>query len=83
MKRNHRVHGRKRPYTNMGVRRLPCFRCGEPACAQWSICADGNVHRPICNECDIELNRIVLRWAGDPDAEEKVALYRASGGAAA
>lgn len=73
----HRRHGRRRPYTERGIRRLPCFRCGEPARFQWSICADGNRQRPLCAGCDVELNAMVLRWAGDPDAEAKIAAYRA------
>lgn len=71
----HRRHGRKKPYTEAGVRRLPCFRCGEPARFQWSICADGNLHRPICVRCDVALNTLVLVWANDPDAEAKALAY--------
>lgn len=72
-----RRHGRREPYTEIGVRRLPCVRgCGRKATQQWQICADANLYRPICTECDIELNAMVLRWAGDPDAEMKIATYR-------
>lgn len=69
-------HGRRRPYTQAGIKRLPCFRCGAKAEHQWSICADGNLQRPVCWDCDIDLNRLVLEWAGDPDADAKIAAYR-------
>lgn len=57
-------HGRKKPYTQIGISRLPCFRCGEKADQQWQICADNNLYRPICVECDIELNQVVLNFMG-------------------
>lgn len=69
---------RKKPYTEIGIRRLKCFRCGRGARYQWQICSDGNAWRPLCAECDVELNEIVLRWAGDPDAELKINAYRES-----
>lgn len=69
------MHGRRRPYTVAGVRRVSCARCGNPARHQWSICSDGNLQRPICLDCDIALNRLVLRWMGFPDWREKIASY--------
>ena len=65
--RGHRLHGRHRPYTAIGVRRLPCFRCGERSHATWQICSDANLYRPVCLECDIELNRLVLKFFGFED----------------
>lgn len=73
---SHKRHGRKKPYTCIGIGRLPCFRCGEKARYQWQICADKRLFRPLCTACDIELNVMVLRWTGDPDAEAKIAAYR-------
>lgn len=67
--------GRKKPYTEIGIRRLGCVRCGRPSTQQWRACADG-LWRPICTECDIELNGKVLVWMRDPDAAEKIAEYR-------
>jgi hypothetical protein len=69
---------RRTPYTAIGIRRLQCFRvgCANRAETQWQICADGRVFRPLCLPCDIELNRLVLEWAGLPDAAEKLAAYR-------
>lgn len=57
---------RKTPYTDRGVRRLPCTRCGKPALTQWQICADGNQYRPLCLACDHRLNAMVMKWVGLP-----------------
>lgn len=69
------VHGRRKPYTAIGIRRLPCFRCGRRAEHQWQVCADGNLFRPLCLKCDIDLNCMVLKWMRDPRAEEKIRKY--------
>lgn len=79
---SHVRHGRREPYTEIGVRRLPCVRCGQPARFQWNVCADGNLFRPICTACDIALNELVLTWMGDPEAAEKIVAYRQAKGAA-
>lgn len=67
---------RKQPYTEKGIRRLKCVRCGEKARFQWSICADGNVSRPLCARCDVELNTMVMRWAFGDTREADIAAYR-------
>lgn len=66
------------PYSSEGIKRLLCARagCGRRAHAHWGACADGNVQRPLCPECDFELNARVLTWFGDPDAESKLTEYR-------
>jgi hypothetical protein len=69
---------RKKPYTQIGIRRLKCFRCGDKAQEQWQICADNNVYRPICLKCDIELNEMVLKRMGFSDWEEKLEKYKKS-----
>lgn len=69
--------GRREPYTALGIKRVPCVRCGAPAVHQWNVCADRNVYRVLCLDCDIALNRLVLEWANDPDAAAKVAKYEA------
>lgn len=67
---------RKRPpYTQYGIKRVPCIRCGRPSTFQWQICADNNVHRAVCKLCDIALNTLVLRFMRDPDAATKIAAY--------
>jgi hypothetical protein len=72
----HRVHGRRQPYTAEGIKRLPCVRCGNPAHATWTVCADGNLHRPICLECDIAINEMVLAFVRLPGWRKKAANYR-------
>jgi hypothetical protein len=66
---------RREPYTELGIRRLRCIRCGAPAAFQWQICSDGNNHRPVCASCDVDLNEIVLRWFGHPRADELLNAY--------
>lgn len=66
---------RRRPYTASGISRVPCSRCGKPSVHQWNICADGNQFRGCCDECDIELNRMVLLFMRIPDAHRKLAAY--------
>lgn len=77
--------GRRQPYSTIGIARLPCARagCTRPAYATWSACADGNLQRPLCPECDVALNVMVLRWFGDPEADTKLAHYQAHVAAAA
>lgn len=67
--------GRIKPYTAIGITRVPCARCGNPAHAAWQICADNNLHRPLCQKCDIALNEMVLRWVGFRDWKEKMRAY--------
>lgn len=71
-----RARGRPQ-YSAEGIRRLMCSRagCGRRSHASWGACADENVQRPLCAECDVEVNRIMLDWIGDPDADEKMAAY--------
>lgn len=73
-------HGRRKPYTKIGIERLPCVRCGAQARFQWNACADGNLWRPLCGPCDVELNEVVLHWMGDPAAAKKVAAYASKNG---
>ena len=66
---------RKTPYTETGIKRMKCFKCGGKAHAQWQICSDGNQWRPICKQCDIDLNRLVLEWLGVTDIGDKMQKY--------
>jgi NAD-dependent SIR2 family protein deacetylase len=71
-------HGRQKHYTEIGIRRLPCTRCGAlPSVHQWSVCADKNLQRPVCEKCDAEMNAMVLFWMNDPDAPAKLQEYYA------
>jgi len=69
-------HGRRKPYTEQGIKRLPCVRCNEPATQQWKACADG-LWRPICTRCDVLLNSLVLLFMLDPDFGAKINKYEA------
>ncbi len=71
------MNGRKKPYTQIGIRRLKCFRCGNRAECSWQACADDRLHRPLCPECDIALNEMVLKWMGFSDWREKMEKYMA------
>lgn len=72
-----RKHPRMQPYLEGGISRMGCFRCGAPARFQWQVCSDGRQYRPICRECDIALNLLVLEWMGfEPDqVADKMAAY--------
>lgn len=69
---------RKKPYSEIGIRRLKCFRsyCNNVPEQQWNICADDNVYRPICNACDIELNIMVLKFMGFKKWQAKIDKYK-------
>lgn len=68
---------RRKPYTEIGIRRKLCIRgCGRRAVAAWQICADGRVYRPICQQCDIELNEMVMRWVWGETREDDLRRYR-------
>ncbi len=57
---------RRKPYTEIGIKRVPCFRCGKPSSQQWQICSMNNEYKGLCKECDIELNRKVLLFMDVP-----------------
>ncbi len=60
---------RKKPYTDAGIERVPCFRCGKPSSQQWQICSLNNEYKGVCAECDIALNQHVLAFFGIPKKE--------------
>ncbi len=66
---------RNKPYTKIGIKRLKCVRCGNKASQQWQICSDDNTFRPICDECDIKLNELVLDFMNFKDKSEKIEKY--------
>jgi hypothetical protein len=67
---------RRKPYTWRGIRRKPCVRCGAPARYQWQICADGRQFRPLCAECDVAMNELVMRWVWGDTREDDIKRYR-------
>ena len=64
MKRAKSSKGRKKPYTEIGISRIPCLRCGKPSSHQWQICCLDNNYYGICTVCDIALNDLVLVFMG-------------------
>lgn len=70
-------HGRKQPYTAIGISRVPCVRCGAPSFHQWQICANAGRFLTVCKHCDIELNRLALEFARLPNAAELLEKYKA------
>jgi hypothetical protein len=69
------VAGRRKPYTEAGIRRIPCSRCGKPAVHQWQVCANGNRYLGCCAECDVEMNRLALEFMRVPNADELLKRY--------
>jgi len=67
---------RRKPYTERGISKVPCERCGAPSVHQWQICALDNQWAGVCNECDIELNMLVLQFMGVKDREKIIEKYR-------
>ena len=57
---------RKTPYTETGIRRVPCSRCGNPSAAQFQVCATGNQWCGVCRKCDLALNALVVKFMNLP-----------------
>lgn len=70
---------RRAPYTAIGIRRIPCARCGSPSHAQWNVCADNVNGRPLyrglCKECDIGLNELAMRFVFGNERDADVEAY--------
>lgn len=70
-----RFIGRREPYTDIGIRRVPCARCGKPSAHQWQVCANGRRYLGVCAACDIGLNAVALEYMRVPGADELLAAY--------
>jgi NAD-dependent SIR2 family protein deacetylase len=47
---------------------VPCVRCGANSQCQWAICANEGRYLPLCLECDVALNRLILTFLNvEPD----------------
>lgn len=66
---------RRQPYTDRGIARVPCAKCGKPSRFQWRICAEGYWYG-LCPTHDVELNELAGRWAFGRKAEPKLKAYR-------
>lgn len=69
--------GKKTPYTKIGIRRAKCF-CGNRAAFQWSTCANGHRYIPVCKECDLRLNRLILDFLNHPYTDTLMVRYERS-----
>lgn len=67
---------RKKPYTEIGISRIPCKRCGKPSRYQWQVCALNNVYMGVCEKCDIDLNELTLKFFKIKGREKILAKYR-------
>ena len=66
---------RRKPYTTIGIRRVPCAKCGKPSVHQWQVCAMGNQWFGVCQDCDIELNRLAVEFMRIQDGKAVMARY--------
>lgn len=57
---------RRKPYTEKGIARVPCAKCGEPSAYQWQVCATDNKWMGVCKICDGLLNAMVVEFMGQP-----------------
>ncbi len=67
--------GRRKAYTEIGISRVPCSRCGKPSVHQWQVCANGNRYLGVCTDCDMDLNRVALEFMRVPNIEELLKRY--------
>lgn len=66
---------RRKPYTQRGIKQVKCLRCGKTSSQQWQICALDNKWAGICKKCDIELNKLVLKFIGIKNWQEIIKKY--------
>jgi hypothetical protein len=68
------VRPRRKPYTQAGIGRVPCKRCGRPSVHQWFACATNSWYG-VCLRCDIMLNRVVLQFFRFGDWRRRLVAY--------
>lgn len=52
-----------------------CFKCGDHAAYEWRVCSDGP-WRKVCKSCDLDLNKIALKWAFPATWKAKFEAYK-------
>lgn len=67
---------RRKPYTEAGIKRVPCSRCGKPSVEQWNVCALGGGYYGVCAECDVLLNELTLRFFRLADWRKLLKQYK-------
>ena len=68
--------GRKKPYTEIGIQRVPCARCGKPSFHQWQACANNRRYVAVCIECDVTVNEVVLNFFKIAGRRSLLAQYK-------
>lgn len=68
--------GRRTPYADAGIHQVPCARCGRPSRYQWTICSNNNNYMGVCEDCDIAVNKLLLRWFRFPNWKDLYDRYR-------
>lgn len=69
-------HTRRTPYTERGISRVPCVKCGKPSVHQWRICST-DAWTAVCRPCDEAINAQIAAWAfGEVEANRLLAKYR-------
>ena len=71
-----KYHGRSRAYTTEEIEKTSCCACTAKAVHQWKCCANGNRYLPICIDCDVDLNEMVLMLMRVPNRTRLMAAYR-------
>lgn len=71
-----KYHGRRKPYTQIGISRVPCVRCNKPSVHQWQVCANDNRYLGLCLDCDIALNKLALQFARIPNWSALLKAYK-------
>ncbi|HDY90108.1 MAG TPA: hypothetical protein ENH82_18570 [bacterium] len=66
---------RRKPYTELGLSRVPCLRCGKPSTQQWQICSLGNKWAGVCTKCDVALNKLVLKFMRIKNQKQIIKAY--------
>ena len=72
---------RKPSRKQLTVRGVGLFMCDRVGCTNkarrhWAICADGRIMRVVCNECDIAINEMVMRFMFGDTREYDLEQYR-------
>ncbi len=68
--------GRKTPYTERGISRVPCARYGHASVHQWQICANDRRYLGACADCDLEVNQWALTFFRVPNGAEIYEDYK-------
>lgn len=69
------VPPRRRPYPEAKLYTMKCHCCATPARFQWNACADGNVWRPLCPECDVKINVEVMKVLDPVNWRKRIRAY--------